>query len=74
MILLPANWAQSRREYWNCLIEARVIENQVYMVEANCIGKIGGVIYSRDSCVINSDGLTRVKAVKRLILSKNEIG
>lgn len=62
VILLPANWPQSRREHWNCLLEARAIENQVYMIGVNCVGEIGGVVYSGDSCVIDPDGVVKIKA------------
>ncbi len=56
VILLPANWPQVRRNHWKCLLQARAIENQVYMIAVNCVGKIGGMVYSGDSCVINPHG------------------
>lgn len=56
VILVPANWPQKRREHWNCLLQARAIENQVYIIAVNCVGEIGGVTYSGDSCVINPNG------------------
>lgn len=56
VILVPANWPQKRSEHWKCLLRARAIENQVYIVAVNCIGKIGGVAYSGDSCIVNPNG------------------
>lgn len=56
VILVPANWPQKRREHWKCLLRARAIENQVYIIAVNCVGDIGGVAYSGDSCVINPNG------------------
>ncbi len=56
VILVPANWPQKRREHWKCLLQARAIENQVYIIAVNCVGEIGGIIYSGDSCVINPNG------------------
>lgn len=56
VILVPANWPQTRREHWKCLLRARAIENQVYIIAVNCVGEIGGVDYSGDSCVINPNG------------------
>lgn len=56
IIFIPANWPQKRREHWRCLLQARAIENQVYIVAINCVGEIGGVDYSGDSCVINPNG------------------
>lgn len=56
IILVPANWPQKRNEHWKCLLQARAIENQVYVFAVNCVGEIGGVDYSGDSCVINPNG------------------
>lgn len=56
VILVPANWPEKRREHWNCLLQARAIENQVYIIGVNCVGEIGGMTYSGDSCVINPNG------------------
>lgn len=62
VILVPANWPEKRREHWNCLLKARAIENQVYIIGVNCIGEIGGVAYSGDSCVIDPNGEIRQTA------------
>lgn len=56
VILVPANWPQKRREHWKCLLQARAIENQVYIIAVNCVGEIGGVMYSGDSCIIDPNG------------------
>lgn len=56
IILVPANWPQSRQDHWRCLLQARAIENQVYIFAVNCVGKIGGVDYSGNSCVIDPNG------------------
>lgn len=56
VILVPANWPEKRRAHWKCLLQARAIENQVYIIAVNCVGQIGGVNYSGDSCVINPNG------------------
>ena len=56
VILVPANWPEKRREHWRCLLQARAIENQVYIIAVNCVGEVGGVDYSGDSCVIDPNG------------------
>jgi predicted amidohydrolase len=38
------------------LLQARAIENQVYVLGVNCVGNMGGLEYSGDSCVINPNG------------------
>lgn len=56
IIIVPANWPASRSEHWKCLLRARAIENQVYIFAINCVGEVGGLHYSGDSCVINPNG------------------
>lgn len=56
VIILPANWPAKRSEHWNCLLRARAIENQVYILGVNCVGEQGGLYYSGDSCVIDPNG------------------
>lgn len=56
MIVLPANWPAKRSGHWKTLLQARAIENQVYIAAVNCVGQIDKLYYSGDSCVINPDG------------------
>lgn len=56
VIIVPANWPQSRNAHWKCLLQARAIENQIYILAVNCVGNIGGLEYSGDSCIINPNG------------------
>lgn len=56
VILVPANWPEARSEHWKCLLRARAIENQVYIMAVNCVGEMNGLKYSGDSCIIDPDG------------------
>ena len=56
LIVVPANWPEQRREHWICLLKARAIENQVYILGINCVGEKNGLYYSGDSCVIDPLG------------------
>lgn len=56
LILVPANWPMSRRSQWITLLQARAIENQCYIIGANCCGEINGLTYSGDSCIIHPSG------------------
>lgn len=56
VVIVPANWPEKRKMHWKCLLQARAIENQVYIIAINCVGEIGGLTYSGDSCVINPNG------------------
>lgn len=57
VIIVPANWPDSRVEHWKCLLRARAIENQVYIVGINCVGKINKLGYSGYSCIIDPNGI-----------------
>ena len=59
VIVVAANWPAKRSAHWKALLQARAIENQVYILAVNCAGSIGGVWYTGDSCVINPDGIVR---------------
>lgn len=56
VIIVPADWPEKRKEHWQCLLRARAIENQIYIIAVNCVGEIGGVHYSGDSCIVDPDG------------------
>jgi predicted amidohydrolase len=56
LIIVAANWPEARREHWRCLLRARAIENQVYMIGVNCVGEIGNIKYAGDSCIIDPKG------------------
>lgn len=56
LVIVAANWPKIRREHWKCLLQARAIENQVYVLGVNCVGNLDGVEYSGDSCIINPNG------------------
>ncbi len=57
MIIVPANWPAKRSAH----LRARAIENQVYILAVNCVGEIGGISYTGDSCVIGPDGEARAE-------------
>lgn len=61
-VVIPANWPKKRAEHWKTLVRARAIENQIYVIAVNCVGEIGEVDYSGDSCVVNPDGELQVVA------------
>ncbi len=56
IIIVPANWPQKRNKHWEILLQARAIENQIYIVGINCVGNIGGLNYCGNSCMIAPDG------------------
>lgn len=56
VIIIPANWPQKREEHWKCLLRARAIENQCYILGVNCVGQTGNIEYSGGSCGISPEG------------------
>ena len=56
IITVAANWPESRREHWRTLLKARAIENQVYIIGINCVGKQSDIYYSGDSMVVDPMG------------------
>lgn len=54
VMVCVANWPSARRHHWRTLLQARAIENQVYVVGVNRIGTDGrGWHYSGDSLVVD---------------------
>ena len=56
LIIIPAEWPSSRIEHWRILLQARAIENQVFMIGVNCTGNVLGFDYGGHSAVISPWG------------------
>lgn len=54
--LIVANWPDARRHHWRTLLDARAIENQVYVVGVNRVGSGGKLDYAGDSRIIDPMG------------------
>ncbi len=66
VIFVLANWPSSRAEHWSCLLRARAIENQCYIVGVNRVGKDGnGLEYAGGSAVYGPFGETLLMADNR---------
>lgn len=63
LIIVAANWPEKRSEHWKCLMKARAIENQVYLLGVNCVGRVNDISYSGDSCVIDPNGNIKAELV-----------
>jgi len=72
MILVVANFPESRRLAWNTLLPARAIENQCYVVACNRVGKDGNdVNYTGESQIVTPLGkpLTSAKSNENQIIT-----
>ncbi|MBI2279849.1 MAG: amidohydrolase [Bacteroidetes bacterium] len=57
LLIYVANWPEARKTPWSKLLEARAIENQVYVVGVNRVGVDGKqMTYSGNSAVIDPKG------------------
>lgn len=56
IIIVPANWPQRRELHWDVLLQARAIENQVYIAGINCRGEMDGLDYSGHSTIYKPNG------------------
>lgn len=55
-ILVAANWPSARAAHWKCLLQARAIETQSYVIGVNCVGSFDNSDYSGDSMVVDPTG------------------
>lgn len=57
LLIYVANWPESRSRAWNTLLEARALENQVYVCGVNRAGKDGmNLLYNGQSALIDYRG------------------
>lgn len=56
LMIAAANWPEARREHWTTLLRARAVEEQVYFIGVNCVGRQGDISYSGDSMIIDPSG------------------
>jgi len=59
LLLVMANWPESRQHVWTSLLTARALENQAYVCGVNRIGTdVNGIVYSGGSMLVNAYGAT----------------
>jgi omega-amidase len=79
LMLVPANWPDRRIEAWRILLQARAIENQLYVAGINRSGIDGqGIPHSGHSMIVQPDGQimceeTQQTAVIYQTITKEEI-
>ena len=57
IVINTANWPSTRTEQWLCLLQARAIENQYYVIGVNRVGTDGkGLHYDSSSVIYNPLG------------------
>ena len=56
MVLISAQWPESRISDWDTLLAARAIENQMFIVASNRVGKDGDLLFNGHSRIISPNG------------------
>jgi omega-amidase len=56
IIVVPGEWPKPREEHWRILLRARAIENQLFVVAANCCGVVGKLDFFGASLIIDPKG------------------
>lgn len=60
VLMYVANWPAPRRDVWNCLLKARALENQCYVVGVNRIGTDVSNCYKGDTQLIDAKGCVMI--------------
>jgi D-glycero-beta-D-manno-heptose 1-phosphate adenylyltransferase len=62
ILVVSAEWPLARIGQWKVLLQARAIENQAFVVAANCCGKWDGLRMGGHSLIVAPDGEILVEA------------
>lgn len=58
LILVQANWPQTRQAHWETLLRARAIENQAFVAGVNCTGSQFTLRFAGGSAILSPKGET----------------
>lgn len=56
LVCVPAEWPAPRQLHWQTLLRARAIENQYFVIAANCCGKLGRLQFFGMSLIVSPRG------------------
>jgi len=72
LVIVSAQWPIGRIRHWNILLQARAIENQLFLVAANRCGKDNDIKYGGNSQLVSPTGhvLAVAENKKRIITAK----
>ncbi len=62
LLVVPAQWPAARIKHWRILLQARAIENQMFVVAANRCGTTGGTTFAGHSLLVGPDGSILLEA------------
>ena len=73
ILFVPAEWPHPRLHHWRTLLQARAIENQMYVVSCNTVGEIGGASFFGHSMVIDPWGEVIAEAEEKEMIMYADI-
>lgn len=73
ILFVPAEWPHPRLHHWRTLLHARAIENQMYVVSCNTVGRSGGSDFFGHSMVIDPWGEVVAEAPEEETILRAEI-
>jgi predicted amidohydrolase len=73
IVFLPSEWPHPRLAHWQTLLRARAIENQMYIVACNRIGRSKKAEFFGHSCIIDPWGETVIEGEEEEILLTADI-
>lgn len=56
IVFVPAEWPAARGSHWRTLVQARAIENHMYVCAVNCVGEHKGSPFFGHSLLVSPDG------------------
>lgn len=62
VIFVPAEWPKLRKEVWKLLLQARAVENQIFICAVNCAGQFKGERFAGCSMIVSPNGEILLKA------------
>ncbi|XID94370.1 carbon-nitrogen family hydrolase [Paenibacillaceae bacterium WGS1546] len=76
ILFVPAEWPHPRLHHWRTLLQARAIENQMYVVACNTVGESGGANFFGHSMVVDPWGEIVAEAEERetILVAELDLG
>ncbi len=62
LLVVPAQWPTARVNHWRILLQARAIENQMFVVGTNRCGTTGDTSFGGHSMIVGPDGTILLEA------------
>ena len=56
IIFVPAEWPTARGDNWRVLVQARAVENQIFICAVNCVGQHKNLPFFGHSLLVGPDG------------------